>query len=228
MIRKLLAATALVALSAPLLPAQANDAPILISTDEAGDWSEGEFPELAAVGAALGQDLITASIHPRYDEGFLDFIIGVTELPALGGMPEVTRYTWDFLVDGKFAELDGKFTNYSRGACDPTSGKCPPPRDPGMGPFSLRGNCTVTQNVTLCQELALLQASFNVEAATITIPVPIALLDPECAGLAVTPGTNLFGGFLSATPAAFFTSSAMPYDTMDFFSIAEVTSCVAV
>ncbi|MFP5224458.1 MAG: hypothetical protein ACLGH3_02695 [Actinomycetota bacterium] len=223
--RKVLASLMVVGLLTALSPAQADADAILISTDPAGDWSEGEFPELAPLGSALGQDLITASIHPDIEAGVMEFIIGVTELPPVGGTPEATRYTWNFLVGGAPTELDGKFTNYSRGACDPTAGNCPPPRDPGSGPFALRGNCTTTQNVTLCQELALLHAEFDADAATITIGVPIDLIDPDAACLAITPGTNIFGGFLSAAPSAFFSSSAAPVDVMDFFEVAEVNTC---
>jgi hypothetical protein len=72
-------------------------------------------------------------------------------------VPEATRYTWNLDVDPtphlvtedgsnpdlKSFDLDGKFTNFSRGACDPTAGTCPPPRNPGLQPFVLRGDCGV-------------------------------------------------------------------------------------
>jgi hypothetical protein len=165
------------------------------------------------VADALGQDLISAAIDVRGD-GTVNFIIGVTALLPAGGAPEVTRYTWNLFANGTAVELDGKFTNYSRGACDPTSGQCPPPRDPGLAPFLIRGNCTATGGVTSCQELGLVHATFDPTAATITIPVPISFLNPTDGCSVIEGGVNLFGDTVMAAPSAFFTSSAFPLDTM--------------
>jgi hypothetical protein len=183
-----------------------------VGTDALGDWGGGG--DAAAVGHTLGQDLLSAAIGMPSAET-VDFVIGVSFLPSAGGVPEVSRYTWDFEVDKKFFELDGKFTNYSRGACDPTSGQCPPPRDPGPAPFLLRGDCAPNDaNVTICKELGRVSARFDAAARTITVPVPVALLGVKPCSK-ITAGANIFGGSLSATPSAFFTSSAMPLDTLD-------------
>ena len=120
----------------------------------------------------------------------------LNSLPANGGVPEVSRYTWDLTVDGKFVELDGKWSNYSRGACDPTSGQCPPPRDPGLQPFIVRGDCTTDSttpsSVTTCKELGIVQAIFDPASKTISVPVPLALIHAK-AGSKIAPGTNIFG-----------------------------------
>lgn len=186
--------------------------PMTVGTDDAGDWGANVDQTISPIGDAMGQDLTKASIS--LDGKNLNFIITVNSLPPIGGMPEFTRYTWDFNVNGKFTEIDGKFTNYSRGVCDPTSGQCPPPRDPGMQPFFVRGNCTVNEaNITLCQELGIVEGQFDAGAATITVPVPLKLIGAK-KGSKITPATNIFGGSISATPSAFFTSSAMPLDTL--------------
>ena len=194
------------------VPGGASAAPSTVGIDDAGDYGQGTDPDLdfaiAIAGAEAGMDLVSASISPEGDT--VNFIIGVTKLPENGGTPEAARYTWDIDVDGALLELDGKFTNYSRGACDPTAGTCPPPRDPGEAPFAVRGNCETTQNITLCEELALVHATFDVATATITIPVPTSLID----GCVLAGGTGLFGGSISAAPAAFFTNNSMPMDTM--------------
>jgi hypothetical protein len=184
---------------------------VTVGTDALGDWGGGG--DAAAVGHALGQDLLSAAIGmPSVEK--VDFVIGVSFLPSPGGIPEASRYTWNFDVDKKPFELDGKFTNYSRGACDPTSGQCPPPRDPGPAPFLLRGDCTTGEgNVTLCKELARIQGTFDAAARTITVSVPAALLAVQpCSKIA--GGANLFGGSVSAVPSAFFSSSFMPLDTL--------------
>lgn len=192
---------------------KAASGPLVVGTDDAGDWGAEEDPMIAPAGDALGQDLVEAEIGMA-DKETVNFVIKLNSLPPIGGAPEVSRYTWDFDVDGEFTELDGKFTNYSRGVCDPTSGQCPPPRDPGTQPFMVRGECEVNDaNVTLCKELGIVKAEFDAAKATITIPVPLELINAKH-GSKIGPGTNIFGGSISAAPSAYFTSSAMPLDTM--------------
>ena len=205
-------------------PGDAN----VVGTDAIGDWGGGG--DAAFVGHALGQDLLSASIAmPTPDS--VNFNIEVSFLPSTGGIPEITRYTWDMLLfhtevvdgkrryvktDGEFLELDGKWTNYSRGVCDPTSGQCPPPRDPGQQPFLVRGNCTTNPdtNVTTCAEIGRVKGTFSPASRTITIPVPASLLKlAPCSVIA--GGPNLFGGSVSANPSAFFSSSAAPLDNME-------------
>lgn len=184
---------------------------VQVGEDAAGDW--GASAEERAVGDALGQDLTKASIGmPTADT--VNFTINVTKLPANGGVPEVSRYTWDMLVDGKFVELDGKWTNYSRGVCDPTSGACPPPRDPGTQPFFVRGDCVAGDgNVTTCKEIGRVKATFDAATGSITIPVPTALLNVNPCSQ-IEAGPNIFGETISAAPAAFVSSTAAPMDTL--------------
>lgn len=205
----------LVAGSAPASAGKGKKAsgPQLVGEDPSGDWGAGVDATISPVGDALGQDLTAASIAMNGTDK-IDFIIKLNSLPPTGGTPEISRYTWDMNVDGEFVELDGKFTNYSRGICDPTSGQCPPPRDPGMSPFFIRGDCAPNEaNVTICKELGIVEAVFDAAKATITIPVPMELIGAK-PGSKITGGTNIFGGSISATPAAFVTSSAMPLDTL--------------
>lgn len=192
-----------------------------VGEDAAGDWGSGA--EEAAVGAALGQDLTKASIGmPTTDT--VNFVINVSALPANGGVPEVTRYTWDMLVDGQFVELDGKWTNYSRGVCDPTSGACPPPRDPGTQPFFVRGDCVAGEgNVTTCKEIARVKATFDAATGSITIPVPTTVLKAQPCSK-IEGGPNIFGETISATPAAYVSSSLAPLDTLLVEQIFQIPS----
>lgn len=190
--------------------------PLVVGTDPDGDWGANVDPGIAPIGDALGMDLVAAEIS-KADAKTLNFVIKLNSLPASGGFPEIPRYTWDFNVDGEFRELDGKFTNYSRGVCDPTAASCPPPRDPGMQPFFLRGNCGVTEtpaiNFTACEELEAIQAQFDAAAGTITIPVSLEALGAK-RGSKITPAANIFGGSVSAAPSAFLTSGNFPLDTL--------------
>lgn len=189
--------------------------PLTLGTDPAGDWGANTDPNIGPIGDVMGQDLTGASMST--DGKNLNFVITLNSLPPSGGMPEFTRYTWNFTVNNKPLELDGKFTNYSRGTCDPTSGQCPPPRDPGMQPFLVRGNCatdnTLPVTLTFCEELAKVQAQFDASNGTITIPVPLANISAK-KGSKIGPGTNIFGGTVSAAPSAFLTSGNFPMDTL--------------
>ena len=182
-----------------------------ITTEVAGDWGGGG--EAAPLGSALGQDFVAAYLE--YGDDVFTFTLGMTELPAIGGTPEATRYGWSFSYNGNAFELDGKFTNYSRGACDPTAGTCPPPRDPGIGYFALRGNCTTADgaNVTLCEELGGVTAEFDPATGEIAIPVPAALLTDEVRACdTITGDASFIGSSIWAAPSAFVTSSTMPFD----------------
>jgi hypothetical protein len=218
---KTLAALLLVGvLAAGLIPGMAaakgkKSGPVTVGTDDAGDWGCNQDCGLAPIGDGLGMDLTAATISMA-DAKTVNFVISVNSLPPSGGIPEIARYTWDMTVNGDFVELDGKFTNYSRGACDPTAG-CGSgyqPRDPGMSPFLVRGNCAANAaNVTICEDLAIIQATFDAAAGTITIPVPLETINAK-AGSKIAPGTNIFGGSISAAPAAFVTSNNFPMDML--------------
>jgi hypothetical protein len=195
--------------------ASAGKKPAVVGEDPAGDWGTNTDPQLAPLGDAFGMDLTGAEIS--YDGKNVNFIIKVNSLPPSGGAPEVARYTWNFLVDKEPLELDGKFTNYSRGTCDPTAGTCPPPRDPGQQPFIVRGDCvenpTPATTLTTCTEFAKVQAVFDAAEATITIPVPAETIGVK-KGSKITPAPNIFGGSLSAAPSAFLTYGDFPMDTL--------------
>lgn len=189
--------------------------PVVVGKDPAGDWGANADPNIAPLGDVFGQDLVSATIEMA-DAKTVNFIIGLNALPPSGGMPEASRYTWDFAVDGNDPlEIDGKFTNYSRGACDPTSGQCPPPRDPGMQPFLVRGNCAPTDLVattfTICEELAQVQAVFDAAAGTITIPVPLAAIDAK-PGSKIAGAIGTFSTTVNAAPSAFATYGTFPMD----------------
>lgn len=186
--------------------------PVVVGEDPAGDWGANADPTLSPLGDVLGQDLVAASIEMA-DKKTVHFIIGLNALPPNGGMPEFSRYKWSFLVDGDYVELDGKYTNYSRGACDPTSGQCPPPRDPGLYPFLVRGNCGAVGGVTTCEELGTVQATFDAATATITVPTPLDLIGAKPRSK-IAPGTTVFGGSLYAAPSVLITNNSMPLDTM--------------
>jgi hypothetical protein len=211
--RKLLLLTMIAAMLAPMAGARADAT--LVGEDPRGDWGAAVDPTIGPIGDALGADLITAAIDAS-DANVVKFVIGVTQLPAPGGTPEAVRYNWSMKVDRKHIELDGKFTNYSRGICDPTAGSCPPPRDPGMSPFFVRGNCAVVGSVNQCTELGIVQASFDAAAATITIPVPLSMLGvTTCTDITPDVNTSFPDASLVSMESAFVSTNDAPVDYLD-------------
>jgi hypothetical protein len=211
-----IAALAVIAslLAVPMTQANAAKAkkPTVLATDEVGDWGCNADCGLAPFSAVVGQDLVQASMGMA-DAKTLNFIIGLDALPPTGGIPEFSRYTWEFAVDGNAVQISGGFTEYIRGTCNPTYNPtiCPPPRDPGSAPFFLRvGGCTVGGP---CEEVGLVHAKFDAASATITIPVPLEMIDAK-PGSKITPLASLFGGTIYAAPAALVTNASLPADTM--------------
>lgn len=185
--------------------------PMVVGTDDAGDWGANADANLAPLGGPLGQELIEASIGMA-DAKTINFVIKVASLPPSGGVPELSRYNWDFTVNGSAYQLTGAFTDYLRGVCNPLhTGACPPPQDPGQQPFFLRqGPCTVGAD---CFLLGTFQATFDAATSTITIPVPLAAVKAK-PGSKIGPGATTLGGTVYAAPAAMVTNASVPHDTM--------------
>jgi hypothetical protein len=202
-------------LLAPIGTAGAKKGATVVGKDAAGDFNMADDPALSPIGDVLGADIVEASIQRAGAD--LNFIIKMNQLQTV---PEFVRYIWGIEVDGNYAELDGKFTNYSRGACDPTSGQCPPPRDPGMQPFIVRANCTTdtTASLTTCEEVGVVQAIFDTAEGTVTIPVPMAMIKAK-PGSKITAGLSDFsgqsGGNVLAIASAFVSRSDFPRDAMN-------------
>lgn len=209
----LLAAATLVvaALVAPVGTATAAPKPTVVGTDPGDDWGTNAEGAVAPLGGPLGQELVEASIGMA-DAKTVNFVIKVAMLPPTGGVPEATRYNWDFAVNGTAYQLTGAFTDYLRGICNPLhTNSCPPPKDPGTQPFFLRqGPCTVPNE---CNVLAVVKATFDTASSTITIPVPLSVLKAK-PGAKITPGVTSMGGTVYAAPAAMVSYASLPNDTM--------------
>lgn len=197
--------------ASPSATAQKKAAPQVVGTDDPADWGTNADPNVGPLGAQLGQELVGAAIGMA-DPKTINFIIEVSSLPPWGGIPEVSRYNWDFTVNGEAYQLTGGWTEYLRGVCNPLhTGACPPPSDPGPQAFFLRqGPCTVGAD---CQLLEVFQATFDPATATITIPVPLAAIKAK-AGSKIGPGVSAIGGTVYASPAAFVSNASLPNDTM--------------
>lgn len=191
--------------------AKKNAGPTVVGTDDVADWGVNADAALTPLGGPLGQELLEASIGMA-DAKTVNFIIKVASLPPTGGIPESSRYNWDFTMNGTAYQLTGAFTDYLRGVCNPLhTNACPPPQDPGQQPFFLRqGPCTVGAE---CILLDTFNATFDAAEATITIPVPLAAIKAK-AGSKIGPGTSTLGGSVYAAPAAMVSNATFPNDTM--------------
>lgn len=206
---------ALVAPSVSAAP-KGKSGPQVVGTDAAADWGSNVDASIAPAGDALGQELVEASIGMA-DMSTVNFIIKVNSLPPSGGIPEGARYSWDFTVDDNAFSMSGNFTDYARGVCYPAhTNTCPPPKDPGQQPFYVRtGPCTIgTSGLAECNLLATVQATFDTATGTITIPVPLEVLEAK-PGSKIGPGVNsIFGATIYATPAAGTANANGPHDVM--------------
>jgi hypothetical protein len=190
--------------------------PLTVGTDPAGDWGANVEATLAPLGEQLGQDLVKAEIV-KADKKTLNFVIHVAALPPSDGVPEFSRYNWDFMVNGNPIQMSGAFTEYLRGTCNPTYNPtvCPPPRDPGSAPFFLRqGGCLLGPPPGPCEELAKVNGTFDADKATITIPVPMKAIKAK-PGTKIAPGVSSYGPAIYSTPAAFVSNATLPHDTMN-------------
>ena len=192
--------------------------PVVVGTDAADDWGSNVESALQPIGGALGLELVEATIAP-VDAETVNFIIKVAGLPPTGGIPEIARYGWDFTVDGEAIAMSGAFTDYLRGICYPAhTNTCPPnpPSDPGMQPFFIRsGPCTVgAGGLGECNLLAVVNATFDAAAGTVTIPVPLEAIGAK-PGSVIGPGVNAtFGASIYGAIATVTASPAGPHDTM--------------
>ena len=85
-----------------------------------------------------------------------------------------------------------------------------------MQPFYIRqGPCTIgTGGLGECNLLATVQATFDVAAGTVTIPVPADVIGAK-PGAKIGPGANsVFGTTIYASPAAVSANANAPHDTM--------------
>jgi hypothetical protein len=198
----------------------------VVGTDADNDWGANVDPRLAPVGDELGQELVEAHLRMP-DAETVNFVIRVKSLPANdAGVPEFTRYGWDFSVDGRPMLISGGFTEVLRTFCYPlhSQPRCPPsfgdPQQSLEHPFFVHeGACTVgTGGVSDCRVKAVVSATFehrSLHAGTgmITVPIPLEAIGAK-PGSKIGPAEGALGGTIYASPAVIVASGNFPNDTM--------------
>lgn len=199
----------------------------VVGTDVDNDWGANVDPGLAPVGDELGQELVEAHLGMSSDGKTVNFVIRLKTLPANdAGVPEFTRYGWDFTVDGKPMGITGGYTEVLRTFCYPlhSEPQCPPnvgdPQRSLERPFFVReGACTVgAGGVGDCRVKAIVSAIFehrSLHAGTgmITVPVPLEVIGAK-PGSKIKPAAGFLGETIYASPAVVIAPGNFPHDTM--------------
>jgi hypothetical protein len=189
--------------------------PVVVATDDPADWGANADATIAPAGTPLGMELLEASIGLSEDKKAINFIIKLAG-PTAGGVPELVRYGWEFTVDGAAYQLNGGRTELVRGMCNPliTDPACPPavgdPATLANFPFFVRsGPCAVQAE---CKIEAVVNATFDTAASTITIPVPLEVVGAKL-GSTIGPMGGLFGAIYAA-PGALVSNTSLPHDAI--------------
>ena len=179
----------------------------VLATDPADDWGAGAGVP-APIGDFLGQELVSASMSG--DSKTLNLIFGLNSLPPWGGIPESSRYNWDFTENGTAYQATGGFTEFLRGTCNPLhTGECPPPQATAPGTFFIRqGPCTVGAD---CFVVGRVVATFDPAEATVTVPIPLSVIKAK-PGAKIGPASSTLGGGVYTAPAAMVSQAAFPND----------------
>ncbi|MGH2711393.1 MAG: LVIVD repeat-containing protein [Actinomycetota bacterium] len=160
--------------------------PNVIAEDPPNDGPGG------ANSAPIGIDITKVSVSQpdaTYPELVATWDVSALPNPVTGMQPENVRYVWSFLAGGKtwFVQAKASAIAQSTTPDDPTGTITKTTRA-----FQLRGNCGVIPGdpvpvgITSCGHLAWLDGSFDAEATTVSVRVPLgASFAPEIASGAV-------------------------------------------
>lgn len=197
------------------IAAAKKSGPVVVATDDPADWGANVDGTIAPAGTPLGMELVEAAIGLSDDKTAINFIIKLAG-PTGAAIPEFVRYGWEFSVDGNSFQLNGGRTELIRGTCNPliTDPACPPnvgdPTKLTNFPFFVRsGTCTLGND---CTVHAVVNATFDVATSTITIPVPLEVVEARL-GSKIGPVGGTFGAIYAA-PGALVTTNGLPHDAI--------------
>lgn len=183
----------------------------VVATDVTGDWGADIDPQLAPVGAALGQDLVSASI--AQSSATIDFSLTTTSLQDAS--PRAGVFVWDMTVDGDWWRLSNFVCDPSEyvGATPTTPDACAPPAGTGYYfEVLLCGGPRVVNVSANCSFRTTVEATVDTAAATITIPVAAELLGVH-SGSRIAPMSDT-GKIWSGTAFPYGGSTGFPGDVM--------------
>lgn len=166
--------------------ASAAPKPVTMFEDPSGDADVGQ-----GLGASIpgGWDLTKGTIAKNGAN--LEFTVTHADMPPVGSAPEMSRFLWNFTVDGEPYRLTVKSVDI--GKPDAASGQTSDRvgRVDTEGHFRLEGECVTDSSLPLgrvnCPPLEYLEGSFDPASMSFTVIVPLKSIKAKTGSL-VGPG----------------------------------------
>lgn len=170
--------------------ANAAPKPVKVFEDPAGDADVAQ-----GLGQSLpgGWDLIGGTIAKNGAN--LEFTVSHADMPPIGTLPEMSRFLWNFTVNGKPYRLTVKSADI--GKPDAVGGQTTERvgRADVQGHFRLEGECVTDASLPLnrvnCPPLEYLAGSFDPAAMTFTVVVPMKSVGAKPGSLIAPGGDNI-------------------------------------
>ena len=160
--------------------------PITLWEDGAGDATMGQAPQSVPVG----WDLLSGAIEKKGTD--LLFTVTHADMPPIGSAPEMSRFIWNFAVDGEPYRFTVKSVDI--GKPDVLAGQTTERvgRADVNGHFRLEGECLQTPtpagpSTVNCPPLAYLEGTFDAATKSFTIILPLAAVKAKPGSL-ISPG----------------------------------------
>jgi hypothetical protein len=168
--------------------ANAAPKPTQMFEDAAGDADAGQ-----GAGASIpgGWDLIGGTVVKNGAN--LEFTVSHADMPPIGSAPEMSRFLWNFTVDGEPYRLTVKSVDI--GKPDAVGGQTSDRvgRADVTGHFRLEGECVTDASLPLqrvnCPPLEYLEGSFDAATMSFTVIVPLASIKAKT-GSIIGPGAE--------------------------------------
>ena len=160
--------------------------PVTVFEDAAGDADVGQG---AGQSIPAGWDLASGSIAKNGAN--LEFTVVHHDMPPVGSAPEMSRFLWNFTVNGEPYRLTVKSADL--GKPDVVGGQTNDRvgRADVAGHFRLEGECVTDSSLPVgrvnCPVLGYVEGSFDPAAMSFTVLVPMEMVKAKT-GSAVGPG----------------------------------------
>lgn len=160
--------------------------PVTLWEDATGDATMGQAPQ----SIPAGWDLTSGAIEKKGKD--LLFTVTHADMPPIGSAPEVSRFIWNFSVDGEPYRFTVKSVDI--GKPDLLAGQTTERvgRADVAGHFRLEGECTpeptpAGPEAINCPPLAYLEGSFDAATMSFTVTLPLATVKAK-PGSKIGPG----------------------------------------
>ena len=163
---------------------------VTVFEDAAGDADAGQGAGSSIPG---GWDLTGGTIAKNGAN--LEFTVTHADMPPIGSAPEMSRFLWNFTVNGEPYRLTVKSADI--GKPDAVGGQTSDRigRADVTGHFRLEGECVTDSSLPLgrvnCPPLEYLEGSFDAASMSFTVIVPLASIKAKSGSLIGPGGANI-------------------------------------